>query len=273
MYTVSQSISSFIRFMTNQDRVKEWVNTIQEETVTALKRLESLSAAESDCVMSLIQGAEFSVITAGDLATTEQGDNVTVLGFSDVWKDFAELSSEWTKLGKDDFKNKILNKLQLRPIFTDANQKVVALFNHPTDKARQDLMILNPSNIVKSSVTQYFTKTEAEHSPFMNVEVIKYLITLLEKEDKNNSVLAHQKSQILKAFNSQMNILGSSYNKFLKDNGVLEGLLTYLFISTSKLAAKAEEIVPLQWIETRIQQMRKVALESTLSLSNDSLDV
>lgn len=103
MYTVSQTISSFIRFMTNQDRVKEWVKIIQDETEGALKQMSSLSAQESDVVMSLIQGGEFQVITAGDQALTEQGDNVTVLGYSAVWKEFSDLTATYHSQGKDDF--------------------------------------------------------------------------------------------------------------------------------------------------------------------------
>lgn len=174
-----------------------------------------------------------------------------MLGYSENWQEFSGLVSEYEKQGSSEFNTKILAKLNMLPQFSTADQKVVGLFNNPTLKARQDLMILNPQNIVPAEKTECYTEVEAENSSLMDPDVIKCIIELLEKEDKNDHNLRIQKAQVLKAFNTQMNILGQKYIEFLKTNGVIDRLITYLYSSNAQQTDESE-IVPLNWIETRI---------------------
>lgn len=169
MYSVSQVISSLIRYMTNQHQIEKWVTIIKEETVKALKNIKELSAEESDVVFSLLQGGEYATITAGDQATTDQGDNVTVLGYSENWVQSSDLQKHIDKDGD-------LKALKLSLEFSVEKQKAIALFNNSKMRARQDLMILQPSNLLPAYKTQDYSETEANSSPLMDKDIVDSLL-------------------------------------------------------------------------------------------------
>jgi hypothetical protein len=176
MYSVSQVISSLIRYLTNQNQIKEWQKIIREETVKALKNLKALSPEESDVVFSLLSGGEYAPITAGDQAVTDAGDNVTVLGYSENWLQASELQK--LLQGSDDLK-----ALKMVPEFSNDKQKAIALFNNSKMKARQELMIIQPSTLLPAYKTQDFSENEANNSPLMDKEIVAALLEVLESSE------------------------------------------------------------------------------------------
>ena len=60
---------------------------------------------------------------------TDNGDKVTVLGYSENWLDFNEVKDFVEKKDK-------LDTLKLTPEFLNQNQKAIALFNNENMKSR-----------------------------------------------------------------------------------------------------------------------------------------
>ena len=68
----------------------------------ALIRIDDLPIEEADTILSLIPGGEYGMITAGDMALTNKGDQVVVLGYCEDWIKAQELEKkakdDWDKL-------------------------------------------------------------------------------------------------------------------------------------------------------------------------------
>jgi len=171
-------------------------------------------------VFSLLLGGEFAPITAGDQAITDAGDNVTVLGYSENWLQPAELQKQLSDSGE-------LKALKMVPEFSNEKQKAIALFNNSKMKARQDLMILQPSTLLPAYKTQDFSENEANNSPLMDKEIVTAFLDVLESTESGykKHYLNQQKAQILKSLNSQIEVLGQSYLDFLKEVGLMNRLI------------------------------------------------
>jgi hypothetical protein len=48
-------------------------------------KLNTLPQHEADAILSLLPGAEFKFLCPGDLAITDRGDKMNIIGFSESW--------------------------------------------------------------------------------------------------------------------------------------------------------------------------------------------
>lgn len=68
----------------------------------------------------------------------------------------------------------------------------------------------------------------------------------------------------------QIEELGEEYIQFLYKENVFNELIPYLFMdieSTGKSSGQKNQVLPIKWLEAKIQRIRKVAIESSRSLS------
>jgi hypothetical protein len=86
MYAVSQVLSDFLRDVMSGG-TSQWASAINSELKKALLNLKALTSSESDIVVGLLPGGEYKALVAGDLAVTDKGDSMTVLGYSENWID------------------------------------------------------------------------------------------------------------------------------------------------------------------------------------------
>jgi hypothetical protein len=210
-------------------------------------------------VLSLLPGGEYRFISAGDLALTDKGDLMTVLGYSENWIEWNSIRSELDK-DSSNFEDKTLKKHVLTPELVSDKQKVIGLFYDPEQRARQDLMIISPSNLVPLSKGSEAEKVALD-SPMMVPEVAKHLLG----NTRSNSECVD--AQIIKAVSWQIEVLGQKYLNFLKEHGLLHGLIKQLWNASSD--GQKVEVIPLNWMEAKIQKIRKIAAESTRSLELD----
>jgi len=71
----------------------------------------------------------------------------------------------------------------------------------------------------------------------------------------------------LKIISCQIEILGQEYLNLLKKEGLLlKDLMEQLFKVIDNKSKESKEVIPLQWIEARIQNIRKMATESTKTI-------
>jgi hypothetical protein len=47
--------------------------------------MATLTPYEADTLLSLLPGAEFKFLCPGDLAVTDRGDKLNIIGFSESW--------------------------------------------------------------------------------------------------------------------------------------------------------------------------------------------
>lgn len=153
------------------------------------------------------------------------------------------------------------------PEFSNDKQKAIAIFNNAKMKARQDLMVLQPTTLLPAHKTTGYTEVEANSSPLMDKEIVDSLLKVLEQTETGykKHYLNQQKAQILKTINTQIEVVGQKYLDFLKEAGYMDRLIKQLHCHGT--ASSASEVVPAIWIEAKIQKMRKLAIESTKSLS------
>ena len=107
-----------------------WVNALKSQIEKALLRIDELSPQEADTVLSLLPGAEYRFISAGDLAITDKGDLMTVLGYSEDWIEWNSIKSQLDK-DQSEFEEKTLRKHALTPELVNEKQKVIGLFYDP----------------------------------------------------------------------------------------------------------------------------------------------
>ena len=120
---------------------------MKEEITSALLKIDKMAPEEADCILSMLTGGEYGVITAGDMAITDKGDYVTVLGYSENWLTASALE----KLLKDKSSeevSKALQKVNLSFEFINEKQVAIAIFYDKNQKERQDIMSISPSNLV-----------------------------------------------------------------------------------------------------------------------------
>lgn len=80
----------------------------------------------------------------------------------------------------------------------------------------------------------------------------------------------------MKILTHQIDEMGKDYISFLEKEGVYEELVTYLFTEADDkkaAAGKDNQVMPIKWLEAKIQRMRKIAIESSKSLSHQTDDV
>ena len=99
---------------------------------------------------------------------------MTVLGYSENWIEWNSIKSQLDK-DSSKFEEKTLKKHALTPELISDKQKVIGLFYDPEQRARQDLMIVSPSNLVPMSKGQDAEKVALD-SPMMVPEVVKHLL-------------------------------------------------------------------------------------------------
>jgi len=95
-----------------------WSKAIQEELKSSLMKIETLSNEESDALLSLLPGGEFNSLTAGDIAITNKGDFVTLLGYTSNWIELSKIDT-LIRQDKDKFMKEICN-FDLEFEFSDA---------------------------------------------------------------------------------------------------------------------------------------------------------
>lgn len=224
---------------------------MKEEITSALLKIDKMAPEEADCILSMLTGGEYGVITAGDMAITDKGDYVTVLGYSENWLTASALE----KLLKDKSSeevSKALQKVNLSFEFINEKQVAIAIFYDKNQKERQDIMSISPSNLVAiTAQNNEQTVLIAQNSTLMDKEVAKYLIRILKMDGSINLEL--KQSMILKALSCQIEILGQEYINFLKTEGILDDFMHELYKAVDQNGPKKNaEVVPLKWIEARI---------------------
>jgi hypothetical protein len=74
----------------------------------------------------------------------------------------------------------------------------------------------------------------------------------------------------LKVLTYQIEDMGGDYIDFLSKEGVFKDLIHYLFQDmehAGESKSQKNAVVPLKWLEAKIQRIRKVAIESSKSLT------
>lgn len=241
-----------------------------------LLKLEELPLDEADALFSVL-GGEYGRLTAGQKAITSNDEIVTILGYSSTWKT-PELIFGASK-EKDEYE-KILKQLDIQPEFTDPKQMAIGLFYDKNQKERQDFMLLNPSSLTPvMGVDEEEDSRMAEKSPLMNAALIKNFIKILKIKDEEIKKMpitkqvatSQNQSYILKVLNNQIQVMGQKFLDYLKKENCLDELIDYLYQDISKISSQKtkskEQVIPLKWLEAKIYHMRKLAIETSRSLS------
>lgn len=74
----------------------------------------------------------------------------------------------------------------------------------------------------------------------------------------------------MKILGQQIKDIGEDYVKFLQNEGVFTDLIQYLFKEEAAAVSDSDSknlVMPLKWLEAKIQRIRKIAIESTKSLN------
>jgi len=100
----------------------------------------------------------------------------------------------------------------------------------------------------------------------MDASVIKSLLEANRTGPHGESL----ESQIIKTVSWQIEVLGQKYLTFLKEQGLLNGLIQKLWQANND--NQKVEVIPLNWMEAKIQKIRKLAVESTKQLGLESWD-
>jgi hypothetical protein len=188
MYAVSQSLSDIIRDIGQTHTKGDYWTSIMKTTLSsALTKLVDLPIEESDTILSLIPGGEYGMITAGDMAVTNKGDQVVVLGYSEDWIKAQELEKK-AKDNWDSLKANLM-KMKLSSEFTSAKQMAICLFYNPDLKARQDLMVVFPSNLAPHINNSEEAIEAAKQNPLMELDILKKFIEILQMNGNSELVL------------------------------------------------------------------------------------
>lgn len=208
-YAVTLAVSDLLRTMSGMSD-SEWSKQIKMEITDAIMQIEQLSVPEADAIMSLLPGGEYGGMTAGSPAINNSNETVTIIGYSSTLKQKTEL----LKPSEDtDTYNKILQNLKISPEFTDPKQMAIALFYNKNEKERQDLMLLDPSTLSPiNSLDVEESMQQAKTSPLMDIKVVKHLLSVLNKSEKdqadgnkaNIAATKFKQSSILKVLSHQI---------------------------------------------------------------------
>lgn len=230
-YAVTQIVTGAMRVMASVEGGTEgktaWSAEIRQELAQALLAIDTLTLCELDTMMCLMPGGEYEGVSAGDAAMTSKDETVICLGYSSLWNAPSRLFK-----GKSDIDgySKVLSQLKLTPEFVSPDQKVVALFYDKEAKSRQDLMRLEPASLdVLTHVDKDEALRHAAHSPLMQEDIVKKLISSLGDESSQKS--RQVASLILKILVAQIEAQGEEYLSFLRklDGGaVFKKFLIYL---------------------------------------------
>lgn len=121
-------------------------------------------------------------------------------------------------------------------------------------------------------------RSAATSSPLMDRELVKVLIGVLKMNGKDQGFTAEQlahlrskQSQILMTISSQIEILGKTYIDFLTKEELLGDMMAFLYRDIAdagtSAAAVSKQVVPVKWLEAKLQRMRKLAIETPRNLS------
>jgi hypothetical protein len=156
----------------------------------------------------------------------------------------------------------------------------IGLFYDKNQKERQDFMLLNPSSLTPvMGVDEEEDSRMAEKSPLMNAALIKNFIKILKIKDEEIKKMpitkqvatSQNQSYILKVLNNQIQVMGQKFLDYLKKENCLDELIDYLYQDISKISSQKtkskEQVIPLKWLEAKIYHMRKLAIETSRSLS------
>lgn len=121
-------------------------------------------------------------------------------------------------------------------------------------------------------------RSAATSSPLMDRELVKVLIGVLKMNGKDQGFTAEQlahlrskQSQILMTISSQIEILGKTYIDFLTKEELLGDMMAFLYKDITEAGTSAgavsKQVVPVKWLEAKLQRMRKLAIETPRNLS------
>jgi len=82
---------------------------------------------------------------------------------------------------------------------------------------------------------------------------------------------------LLKGISHKLETIGFEFIEILKKEGALQDLISFLYQDIERLAknttSSSTSVIPINWLESKIENIRKKAIESTKSLSVDDQDV
>jgi len=119
----------------------------------------------------------------------------------------------------------------------------------------------------------------------MDPTVAKHLLNVLKTPESSAehatkasiAAMRQKQSSILKVLSNQIEQLGKEYIDLLRKEGILSDLITYLYQDIenvgSSQASQKNQVLPLKWLEAKIQRIRKMAIESNRSLSLQQDDI
>lgn len=261
-YEISQDIARiFRRIMTTNDSAneqgKDWNSTIKNAMVNAFNSLEKLSQAEQDALFAIQIGADFTRISIGNPAITNQKQLIVVLGYSET-----DITGE---ISADNLKKHQLSYQQ-----QSEKQNLVGLFYDPSQKDKQEIIFVAPHDVKPLlDIDKKEVLNCAKNSALLDPSVLKHFIELLVDE-KNTD--AAQKIHIIKALNGMMELLPKEFSELLNANQMTGRLINYYLsvFSTQKIdPSKKEQILPVNWLESKATNMRVRALENSLQLQPD----
>lgn len=146
-------------------------------------------------------------------------------------------------------------------------QNLVGLFYDPSQKDKQEIIFVSPHDVKPLlDLNRDEILSSAKNSAILDAGVLKHLIELLV--DENNKDTA-QKIHIIKALSGMMELLPKEFSELLNANQMTGTLINFFLtmFSTQKIdASKKEQILPVNWLESKATNMRVRALENTLQL-------
>ena len=139
-------------------------------------------------------------------------------------------------------------------------------------------MLLNPANLaVKPELDDELAKEAATNSPLENKEIVKkLLVTLSENKQVDSSRSRLTQALILKIFVNQIEVRGKPFIDFLDaidDGSVMKTLMEYLQARPEKGKTGGSSVLPINWLESKIMRIRKLAIETGQSLTVDEQEV
>jgi hypothetical protein len=234
-----------------------WKTEIRQALIAGFTKLDTLSAAEEDALFAIQVGADFTRISIGNPAITNQKQLIIVLGYSET-DITGEISAE------------NLSKHSLSYEQQNEKQNLVGLFYDPNAKDKQEIIFVSPHDVKPLlDLDRAEINDSSKNSAIMESGVLSHLIGLLV--DEKNKNLA-QKIHIMKALSAMMELLPKEFSELLTANELTGKLVTYFLnlISSNKIdATKKDSIIPLNWLESKATNMRVRALENTLQLQPD----
>ena len=87
-----QALTKLFRVLTTIEN--HWQGEIQTQVKEGLMKLSSLPQYEADTILSLLPGAEFKFLQPGDLAITDRGDKMNIIGYSETWINQSDIERE-----------------------------------------------------------------------------------------------------------------------------------------------------------------------------------